>query len=174
MCFRELTSRRVFSAIILCIPIPAPSITASRIAHPMAEFRAALTPPLTASAPPVRKPAMTVPDNQLQPEATVLMELTNLLALQGSSFRRTPLTAQSKLENKPAAFVSDRFKIQTYALQTTPDTKVASEYRCPSLESGYCSNASFAIGRIAEALYSMPYSTSDTLKDQRKRRNLQR
>jgi len=29
------------------------------MAHPIAEFRAALTPPLTASAPPVKNPAMT-------------------------------------------------------------------------------------------------------------------
>ena len=35
-------------------------MTARRIAHPIAEFRAALTPPLTASAPPVKKPAITI------------------------------------------------------------------------------------------------------------------
>lgn len=32
---------------------------ASKHAHPIAEFLAAFTPPLTASAPPVKKPAMT-------------------------------------------------------------------------------------------------------------------
>lgn len=53
------TSNRVFSAIILWIPIPTPSITAKRIAHPMAEFLAAFIPPLMASEPPVKKPAIT-------------------------------------------------------------------------------------------------------------------
>lgn len=55
------TSSRVFSAIILWNPIPTPSITANKHAHPIAEFRAAFAPPLIASAPPVKKPAMTVP-----------------------------------------------------------------------------------------------------------------
>jgi hypothetical protein len=55
-----LTSSRVFSAIILWNPIPTPSITASKHAHPIAEFLAALYPPLIASAPPVKNPAITV------------------------------------------------------------------------------------------------------------------
>jgi hypothetical protein len=55
----ELTSSLVFSAIILWNPIPTPSITANNIAHPIAEFRAALAPPRIASAPPVKNPAMT-------------------------------------------------------------------------------------------------------------------
>ena len=57
---RRRTSNLVFSAIILCIPIPTPSITASNIPHPIAEFLAAFMPPRMASAPPVKKPAMTV------------------------------------------------------------------------------------------------------------------
>jgi hypothetical protein len=51
-------------------------MTAKRMAHPMAPFRIALAPPRTAREPPVKKPAM--------------------MAFQGSSFRRTPLTAQSR------------------------------------------------------------------------------
>ena len=54
------TSKRVFSAIILWNPMPTPSITASKHAHPIAEFRAAFAPPLIASAPPVKNPAMTI------------------------------------------------------------------------------------------------------------------
>ena len=53
------TSSRVFSAITLCIPIPTPSITANKIAHPIAEFLAALNPPRIANEPPVRNPAPT-------------------------------------------------------------------------------------------------------------------
>jgi len=51
-------SNLVLSAIILCIPIPTPSMTANSTAHPIAEFLAALNPPRTASDPPVKKPAM--------------------------------------------------------------------------------------------------------------------
>jgi len=74
-------SSLVFSAIILWKAIPTPSITASRIAHPIAPFRIALGPPLTAKAPPVKPPAM--------------------IAFHGSSFFRTPFTAQSNDENMP-------------------------------------------------------------------------
>ena len=74
-------SKRVFSAIIRWKPIPTPSMTASSIAHPIAPFRIARGPPRTARAPPVKKPAM--------------------MAFQGSSLRRTPLTAQSKVLNMP-------------------------------------------------------------------------
>lgn len=63
------------------MPIPTPSMTARRIAQPMAPFRIALGPPLTASEPPVKKPAM--------------------IAFQGSSLCLTPLTAQSNVENRP-------------------------------------------------------------------------
>jgi hypothetical protein len=56
----SLTSSRVFSAIILWNPIPTPSITANKHAHPIAEFLAALYPPLMASAPPVKNPAITI------------------------------------------------------------------------------------------------------------------
>ena len=56
----SLTSNLVLSAIILWIPIPTPSITASRQAHPIAEFLAAFSPPLTANAPPVKNPAITI------------------------------------------------------------------------------------------------------------------
>jgi hypothetical protein len=50
----------VFSAIILWNPIPTPSITARKTAHPIAEALAALKPPLAAKAPPVKKPAITI------------------------------------------------------------------------------------------------------------------
>jgi len=48
----------------------------------MAEFRAALTPPLTASAPPVKKPAMTVQfDTLAQVGEAVFIEVVSVLAL---------------------------------------------------------------------------------------------
>jgi len=48
----------VFSAIMRWKPMPTPSMTASRIAQPIAPLRTALAPPRTASEPPVKKPAM--------------------------------------------------------------------------------------------------------------------
>lgn len=80
-CGTGCVSSRVFSAIILWNPIPTPSMTANKIAHPIAPLRIALAPPLTARAPPVKNPAM--------------------IAFQGSSFFRIPFTAQSKVENNP-------------------------------------------------------------------------
>ena len=67
------TSSRVFSAIILCIPIPTPSITANRMAHPIAEFLAALKPPRIANEPPVRNPAPTKTPSALNPSFTLLL-----------------------------------------------------------------------------------------------------
>jgi len=54
------TSNFVFPAIILWNPIPTPSITPKRTAHPIAEFLAAFAPPRIAKAPPVKNPAMTI------------------------------------------------------------------------------------------------------------------
>lgn len=71
----------MFSAIMRWKPMPTPSMTASRMAQPMAPLRTAFAPPRTASEPPVKKPAM--------------------MAFHGSSFLRTPLTAQSNVENRP-------------------------------------------------------------------------
>lgn len=77
----QLTSNFVLPAIIFWNPIPTPSITASNTAHPIAPFLADLNPPRIARAPPVRKPAP--------------------IAFHGSSFCRTPLTAQSAKLNMP-------------------------------------------------------------------------
>lgn len=80
----QLTSSFVLPAIIFWKPMPTPSITANSTAHPMAPFLADLNPPRIARAPPVRKPAP--------------------MAFHGSSFCRTPLTAQSaKLKMPPQA-----------------------------------------------------------------------
>lgn len=101
------TSNLVFSAIILCIPIPTPSITAKSMAHPIAEFLAAFIPPLIASEPPVKKPAITARDSgqhdsipNFFPCAPRKAE-AHILALYGSSFFLIPFTAQSKVENNP-------------------------------------------------------------------------
>ena len=93
------TSSRVFSAIILWNPIPTPSMTASKHAHPIAEFLAALYPPLMANAPPVKNPAITVPLSA--PTPSQILHSCHILALYGSSFFLTPLTAQSNVEKSP-------------------------------------------------------------------------
>lgn len=78
---RQLTSNFVLPANIFWNPMPTPSMTASNTAHPMAPFLAARKPPRIARDPPVRNPAA--------------------MALKGSSFRLTPLTAQSKVLKRP-------------------------------------------------------------------------
>jgi hypothetical protein len=77
----SLTSSFVLPAIIFWNPMPTPSITASSTAQPIAPFRICLGPPRTASAPPVKKPAM--------------------MLFHGSSFFRIPLTAQSNVLKRP-------------------------------------------------------------------------
>lgn len=76
-----LTSSFVLPAIIFWNPMPTPSMTASKTAQPIAPFRICLGPPRTASAPPVKKPAM--------------------MLFHGSSFFRIPLTAQSNVLKRP-------------------------------------------------------------------------
>lgn len=61
--------------------IPTPSNTAKTQAQVIAPFLVAFQPPRIARAPPVKKPAM--------------------IALKGSSVRRTDLTIQSKVEKIP-------------------------------------------------------------------------
>jgi hypothetical protein len=80
------TSNRVFSAIILWKPIPTPSMTANRQAHAIAEFRAAFIPPRTASAPPVKNPAMTVMDSK---SAYILLTWCSTVYSVGASSNQT-------------------------------------------------------------------------------------
>lgn len=104
------TSSLVLSAIILWNPIPTPSITANKHAHPIAEFRAAFAPPRIAKDPPVKNPAMTscmltltlivnYPFHQIWHGGK--FRNGHILALYGSSFFLMPLTAQSNVENNP-------------------------------------------------------------------------
>jgi hypothetical protein len=86
---RGRTSNLVFSAIILWNPIPTPSITASKHAHPIAEFRAAFAPPLIASAPPVKNPAMTIAFCQSGSIASNLSNISSVARLEMSSRRTT-------------------------------------------------------------------------------------
>lgn len=88
----------LLSAIILWKPIPTPSITASRHAQPIAEFRAALYPPRMANDPPVKNPAITT-SCQLKVHRGTTRPYS--LALYGSSLCLTPFTAQSNVEKSP-------------------------------------------------------------------------
>ncbi len=115
-------------------------MTANRIAHPIAPFRIARGPPLTASAPPVKKPAM--------------------MAFQGSSFRRTPLTAQSKVENIPPQ--TPKLPPRTGAralIAVIAGSALASLRSSVVVEGeGRCTaDQSFIVGGVSEAFYSVPY-----------------
>jgi hypothetical protein len=87
--------------------MPTPSITAMKIAHPIADALAALKPLLTAKAPPVKKPAITIIPLAIERNwarqflRAAVEDYRDILALYGSSFFLIPVTAQSKVEKSP-------------------------------------------------------------------------
>jgi len=92
---------RVFSANIRPKTMPTPSMTARRTAHPMALLRAALAPPRTASAPPVKKPLRIA----FQGSSFLLRRMSRDFESQAGGNHEhaylRPLTAQSKEEKRP-------------------------------------------------------------------------
>jgi hypothetical protein len=102
----RLTSNLVFSAIILWNPIPTPSITAKKHAHMIAEFRAAFIPPLIASAPPVKKPAITVHKNSASCPLTVcrdLPKISPLFSIQENRKEQNRGTTYSRCKDPPSS-----------------------------------------------------------------------
>jgi hypothetical protein len=145
----------VFSAIILWNPIPTPSITANRHAHPIAEFRAAFAPPLIARAPPVKKPAITfqfvstystllVPPPGQIPSIRLRASPTGIIwiLLLPHSLHRT-------VERRE---------------QSSPNSKVSSQYRCSRFYRCEGANPSFAIWGVSKAFDTVPYCPSNCLK----------
>ena len=113
---RGCVSNRVFSAIILWKPIPTPSMTANKIAHPIAPFRTAFGPPRTASAPPVKKPAMIA----FHGSSFLLLYASVSCPFSRSSYGcDVPDTLDSAVESREHA---------------TPDTKITSKNRCSRLD----------------------------------------
>lgn len=149
-----LTSNLVFSAIILWNPIPTPSITASKHAHPIAEFLAAFSPPLTAKAPPVKNPAMTI----------------NLLALHDR--RRYLHNAVPSLERHTSIvrifLLSNTFYSTIKCRkETSPDAKIPSQYRRSCFNCCECAYPSLSVRRISKPFDSVPDRTSDCLRSDR-------
>jgi hypothetical protein len=98
----------VFSAIIRLKAMPTPSMTARRMAHPIALLRIAFAPPRTARAPPVKKP----PKIAFQGSSFFLLEhqhvpnpgtVVHILwaDLNEDTPYLMPFTAQSKLLKSP-------------------------------------------------------------------------
>jgi len=125
-------SNLVLSAIILCIPIPTPSMTANSTAHPIAEFLAALNPPRTASDPPVKKPAMIALYLFGVVNGTVAQLVKNLQEISRLDVRVFLL---------PESFDST-IVCREHA---TPDSEVSAQYWCSCLYRCECANASFAV-----------------------------
>ena len=136
-------------------------MTASKIPHPIAEFRAAFIPPRMASAPPVKKPAMTIAHQCISP---VLVPYEN------------PLWLLSPSSQILAYFLGERTSIIWILLlpypldrtikrrkQTPPYPEIAPQdwrsrfYGCDGAD------ASFAVGGISEAFYTMPDCAADAL-----------
>lgn len=126
-------------------PIPTPSMTASRIAQLIAPFLIALGPPLTASDPPVKKPAM--------------------MAFHGSSFFLTPFTAQSNVLNSPPH--TPKFPPSTGALAFI----AVSAVQCLSFavhhsyirHDAHTSYPSFTIRTVSVSFDTVPYCSTNRL-----------
>ena len=141
------SSNRVFSAIIRWNPIPTPSMTASKIAHPIAPLRIARGPPRTANAPPVKNPA--------------------IMAFQGSSFFRTPLTAQSNVLNMPPhtpklpPSTGARALIAVIAIIHPSVSSSRVDLEVIRVITSY---SSLAVRTIPKSFHTMPYCSSYTLR----------
>lgn len=150
---RTLTSKRVFSAIILWNPIPTPSITAKKQAHIIAEFLAAFIPPRTARAPPVKNPAITV---------GALCQYCFL-----SWWGR--LHQWSDIDSTRTGIVG--IFLLPYALNRTiecrehasPHAKVTPQDRCSCLDRRDGTYPSFTIGTVSKAFHTVPYCATDGL-----------
>lgn len=122
--------------------MPTPSITANNTAQPIAPFRICLYPPRTAREPPVKNPAM--------------------MAFHGSSFLRTPLTAQSKVLNKPPH--TGYVRAWTGALEASAHTsEIAAQNRCAHLDGCNGAYPSLAVRAVSESLDAVPYRTANGL-----------
>lgn len=142
------TSSFVLSAIIRWNPIPTPSITARKTPHMMAEFRAALTPPRTARAPPVKKPAMTKTGQHLCSRMTIPARHTGIVGI---------LLLPDTLDGT--------IKCREHA---TPDTKVPTENRCSRLDRSEGTYPALTIGAVSKPFDTMPDSTTNGLSAEKK------
>ncbi len=168
-----LTSSRVFSAIILWIPMPTPSITASKHAHPIAEFRAAFIPPRTASAPPVKNPAM-----------TVHVSIVSLTLIQTNPFRNIiphPFNSLHPLSNHPPSHSAQAGALTSIirilllpnplnrtikrAKQPPPHPKIPSKNRSSRFDSREGADATFAVRRVTKTFHAVPDCATDALKE---------
>ena len=136
-------------------PIPTPSITASKHAHPIAEFLAALTPPRTANAPPVKKPEITIHPHQQPPPP--------------HPNKKREKRKRKRKERKHTSII--RILLLPHALdrtverrkQTPPDAEIAAEDWRAGLDRGQGAYAAFAGRRVLEALDAVPDCAADGL-----------
>ena len=141
--------------------MPTPSITASKIPHPIAEFRAAFIPPRMASAPPVKNPAITITHQCISP---VLVPYKFPSAVVYSSFE----TLGFFLKKRTSII---RILLLPYPLDRTikrrkqapPYPEIASQDWCPRFYGCDGADASFAVGGVSEALYAVPDCAADAL-----------
>ena len=127
-------------------------MTASRHAHPMAEFLADLAPPLIASAPPVKKPAITIPQ--------VSKYFPN-------PFQHKSLIQRISLGQQRTSIV--RILLLPYPLDRAierrehapPDPEIAPEHRRPRFDGCESPDSSFAVGGVPEAFDAVPYCAPD-------------
>lgn len=142
----DLTSNLVLSAIIRWNPIPTPSMTARKTPHIMAEFRAALYPPLIAKAPPVQNPAMTEKGFTVRYCVSSSMRQT----------RRTGIIRIFLLPDSLNCAIKSR-------KQPAPDAEVTSEDRRARLNCCESAYPSFAVGAVSEPFDTVPDGAANSL-----------
>lgn len=152
----DLTSSFVLSAIILWKPIPTPSMTARKTAHMIAEFLAALTPPRTAKAPPVKKPAMTAKCKSLAMTPNLKAHRNKIAIPHGLTGKHTSIVRIFLLSDTLDRTVERRE-------HTTPNTKVTTENRRTSLDGCDGTYPALSVGAVSETLYTVPDSTTNCL-----------
>lgn len=110
----------------------------------MAELRAALKPPRTARAPPVKKPAITRHASQ------------KCLTSKDRTIAHTSIVGVLLLPHALDGTVERRE-------HATPDAKVTTEHRSPGLDGGQSTYPALTVGTVAETLDTVPNSTTDSL-----------
>lgn len=122
------------------------------MAHMIAEFLAAFIPPRMASAPPVKKPAMTRKERQRPSLQAHIMWKIRV-------HKHTGIVRVLLLSDSLDGAVERRE-------HTTPDTKVSAQHRGTSLNRGDRTYPSFTVRAVSESLNTVPDSASNSLKQE--------
>lgn len=131
----------------------------------MAEFLAAFIPPLMASEPPVKKPAITVriKNQPFAPIHNLLIPISTLKSILGDVQKSCIVVGRHTSIIRILLLPQSLDRAIERREQTAPDPEIASQdwragfYGCEGAD------ATFAVGGVAEAFYAVPDCATDTL-----------